>query len=161
MKNKRILIVYLLISALAVGCLSVRAQEPAFDLEPIEVFEKDNNAAPLAQYEAPTPIKDAPVNYQNYSPTTEPTTMEKYGLVGFSLFTSLSLVVYVVKKDRETISEQNESTRELTKAITDNTSATKELVVLIQGEIRQMASNMNLRFDALDRAVERNNGNGA
>lgn len=161
MKNKRFLILYLLISALLVGCLSTQAQQPSLDYEPLEILEDDMNiVTPLAQNDVTPTIKQA-TNFQSYNPPlVDQSLIDKYGILGFTLVTCLGLVVYIVKQDRKTMSEQSEDMKGLTAAIAANTSATKELALSIQAEIRQMGVSLNLRFDALEKSLDRNK-NGA
>lgn len=153
MKTRRILII-------CIAFLSMLAYTQAQDLgyEPsLEMIEQSKEIeAPLAQNDVTPTTTQAVPNYQ-YNPVLDNSApLEKYGFVGTIVAVCLGLVVFVVKQDRKTMSEQNDSQKDLVAAIAANTSATKELTISIQAEIRQIGTNLNLRFDSLEKSMDRN-----
>lgn len=158
MKNKRILILCIVfVSMLALACTTIQAQDLGYEPSAEMTEQSKDIEKPLAQNEVTPTATQALPNYQYNNPVLDNSApLEKYGFVGTIVTICLGLVVFMVKQDRKTMSEQNDSQKDLVTAIAANTSATKELTISIQAEIRQIGTNLNLRFDSLEKSMERN-----
>lgn len=154
MKNKRFLAFYLFVCLLLVSSLSMQAQ--TFDYDPVAIdVLGDQITEPLAQNGVTSTITKELPNYQYNTALDDSNAMGRYGLVGFCLVTCLGLVVFTVKQDRKTMSEQTETSKELVAAIAANTTATKELALSIQSEIRRIGEGINFRIDSLEKTIQR------
>lgn len=167
MKNKSLLVVLLLlVSCLIICCESARAEPPQnLEFEPVELIdEQGDHIQVFAQNEVDPNIVQPSVNanYTNNTPTglnsyTMPDTslIDRYGLVGFVVLTSMGLVVYIVKQDRKSMGDFTISLDRNAQAIGELAGAVTKLSLNVQAEVREMGSNFALRFDAVEKAIER------
>lgn len=162
MKNKILVVFLLLVTGLVICCESVQANGPQdLQFDPVELIGTDSEImTPLAQNDIQPPvIQSTPNNYvpANFVPSqmVDAGLLDKYGLVGFMVLTSMGLVVYIVKQDRKTMSDLTEALSGNSKATMALAEATRQLNKQVESDIKQIHDNFNRRFDSVEKTIER------
>lgn len=178
-RKKSLLAVCLFIIALVAFCTDVRAEPPqdiidtemsididypiaqnlAHEIEPVESKLQIAQAAPAP---APIPIQSQAIQSYSQLPmpipigAMEQNAFRQYGLVGFVVFVSLSLVVWVVKQDRATMAEDRKITRDLINSIQEQAKATEHHAQATRDLAEQVENKMELfvsKIESLEKIV--------